>query len=94
MNSTASLNFSVERPGKCTKISQNTGLKNFRHLVFAIKLSGIADMTIVSVLETDQAFLFGGYDGQDLQSDVYEMMEDSINKNFRFQYITRLLKVR
>ena len=57
-------------------------------------LSGIADMTIVSITETDQAFLFGGYDGQDLQADVYEMMEDSVNKNFRFQYVTRLLKVK
>jgi len=56
------------------------------------KNSGIADMTIVSVMETDQAFLFGGYDGQDLQSDVYEMLEDSVNQSFRFQYITRLLK--
>jgi len=50
-------------------------------------------MTIVSVMETDQAFLFGGYDGQDLQSDVYEMLEDSINQSFRFQYLQRLLKV-
>lgn len=58
-----------------------------------IKYSGIADMTIVSVMETDQAFLFGGYDGQDLQSDVYEMLEDSINQSFRFQYLQRLLKV-
>ena len=50
-------------------------------------------MTIISVLETDQAFLFGGYDGNDLQSDVFELLEDSINMNFRFQYISRLLKV-
>ena len=50
-------------------------------------------MTIISVLESDQAFLFGGYDGNDLQSDVYELVEDLINMNFRFQYISRLLKV-
>ena len=57
------------------------------------KQTGIADMTIISVLETDQAFLFGGFDGNDVQSDVFELLEDSIYKNFRFQYISRLAKV-